>query len=66
MSETTVLIGQNLKPDTVITWNGQCVWLKEAFDQAGKRVGVAVCCQQTSPCRWHSAIGLVPTNHEVP
>ena len=55
-----VLLGNRpLTPDTVITnYDGQRVWLKEAFDQNAKLIGVAACCPESEPCAWHKALRL--------
>lgn len=52
-----VLLGTDLKPDTVIVnYDGTRVWLKEAFDTCGKRIGVIDCCLESTPCQWHAAL----------
>ena len=55
-----VLLGIiDAQADMVITnYDGVRVWLKDAFDTNGKRIGVAACCPESAPCPWHEALGL--------
>ena len=44
-------------PDTIETNHfGERVWLKAAFDQNGKRIGITECCFTDDPCARHAAM----------
>jgi hypothetical protein len=63
-----VLLGIiDCQADTVTTsYDGTRVWLKEAFDTHGKRIGVAACCPVSAPCAWHEALGKVGYGSTAP
>ena len=62
-----VLLGNvPLTVDTVITnLDGARVWLKNAFDSKGRRIGVSACCPEAAPCAWHAAVGRLNSAHVV-
>lgn len=42
--------------DSLITnYDNERVWLRAAFDEEGKRIGITDCCFADSPCEHHKA-----------
>ena len=35
---------------------GERVWLKECFNEEGRRIGITECCLEDNPCEWHRSL----------
>jgi hypothetical protein len=42
--------------DLVTNDFGERVWLKEAFDENARRIGITDCCFADDACMWHRAV----------
>jgi len=40
----------------IINHDGERVWLKECFNQSGKKIGITDCCPEVFPCEWHAVL----------
>ncbi len=43
----------------ITNYGGHRVWLREAFNAGGKRIGIEDCCHKDEPCDWHRSVALM-------